>query len=61
MSIFNSKKVWEFLIKIQLTKSGPKRTRGWQVTSLMPIRVKGKIFETNSETYNDDNSRSPEN
>ena len=26
MSIFTSKKVWKFLIKIQLTKSGPKRT-----------------------------------
>ena len=28
MSIFTSKKVWKFLIKIQLTKSDPKRTRG---------------------------------
>ena len=28
MSIFTSKKVWKFLIKIQLTKSVPKRTRG---------------------------------
>ena len=27
MSIFTSKKVWKFLIKIQLTKSDPKRTR----------------------------------
>ena len=39
MSIFTSKKVWKFLIKIQLTKSNPKRTRGWKVPSLMPIRV----------------------
>ena len=28
MSIFTSKKVWKFLIKIPLTKSNPKRTRG---------------------------------
>ena len=27
MPIFTSKKVWKFLIKIQLTKSNPKRTR----------------------------------
>ena len=40
MSIFISKKVWKFLIKIQLTKSDPKRTRVWKVPSLMPIRVK---------------------
>ena len=28
MPIFISKKVWKFLIKIKLTKSNPKRTRG---------------------------------
>jgi hypothetical protein len=28
MPIFISKKVWKFLMKIQLTKSNPKRTRG---------------------------------
>ena len=40
MSIFTSKKVWKFLIKIQLIKYDPKRTRGWKVPSLMPIRIK---------------------
>ena len=40
MSIFTSKKVWKFLIKCQLTKYNPKRTRGWKVPSLMPIRVR---------------------
>ena len=39
MSIFTSKKVWKFLIKIQRTKSDPKKYRGWKVPSLMPIRV----------------------
>ena len=39
MSIFTSKKVKKFLMKIQLAKSDPKRTRGWKVSSLMPIRV----------------------
>ena len=37
---FHLKKVWKFLIKIQLTKSDQKMTRGWKVPSLMPIRVK---------------------
>ena len=40
MSIFTSKKGWKFLIKIQVTKSDPKKTRGWKVPCLMPIRVK---------------------
>ena len=40
MSIFTSKKVWKLLIKIQLTKPDPKRTRGWKVPCLMQIRVK---------------------
>ena len=40
MSIFTSKKVWKFLIKIHLTKSNPKITRGVKVPCLMPIRVK---------------------
>ena len=37
---FHLKKVWKFLIKIQLTKSDQKMTRGWKVPSLMPIKVK---------------------
>ena len=37
---FCLKNVWKFLIKNQLTKSDPKRTRGWKVPCLMPIRVK---------------------
>ena len=40
MSIFTSKKVWKFLVKIQLTKPDPKRTGGWKVPCLVPIRVK---------------------
>ena len=39
MLIFTSKKVWKFLIQIQLTKSNPKITRGVKVPCLMPIRV----------------------
>ena len=44
MSILTSKKVWKFLIKIQLTKCDPKRTMGWKVPSLMPIRVSGHLL-----------------
>ena len=44
MSIFTSKKVWKFLIQIQLTKSNPKITRGVKVPCLMPIRVKLRYF-----------------
>ena len=40
MSIFTSKKVRKVMIKIQLTKCDPKRTKGWKVPSLMPIKVK---------------------
>ena len=40
MSIFTSNKVWKLLIKIQLTKFDSKRTKGWKVPCLMPIRVK---------------------
>ena len=40
MLIFTSKKVVKFLIKIQLTKSNLKITRGVKVPCLMPIRVK---------------------
>ena len=43
MSIFTSKKVWKFLIQIQLTKSNPKIYMGVKVPCLMPIRVKWKI------------------
>jgi hypothetical protein len=39
MPIFTSKEVWKFLIRIQLKKFDPKRTRGWKVPCLMPIRV----------------------
>ena len=38
-SIFTSKNVWRFLIKIQLTKSNPKFLRGVNPPCLMPIRV----------------------
>ena len=40
ISIFTSKNVWKFLIKIQLTKSNPKIIRGVNPPCLMPIRVK---------------------
>ena len=36
------KKFENFLIKFQLTKSDPKRARGWKVPCLMPIRVKDR-------------------
>ena len=39
MSIFTTKKVWKFLIKIQLTKSA-KKNKEIKVSPLMPIRVK---------------------
>jgi hypothetical protein len=53
MSIFTSKKVWKFLIKIQLTNSDPKRTGGgkcppscqlglkdlWQINAPFGIKV----------------------
>ena len=39
MSIFTSKNVWKFLIKIQLTKSNPKIIGGVNPPCLMPIRV----------------------
>ena len=41
--IFTSKKVWKFLIKIQLPKIWSKKDRGWKVPCLMPIRVKPSI------------------
>jgi len=43
MSIIASKKVWKFLIQIQLAKSNPKITRGVKVPCLMPISVKGRL------------------
>ena len=52
MSIFTSKKVWKFLIKIQLTKYNPKRTRGWKVPSLMPIRVNQQTYKILNTTSN---------
>ena len=51
MSIFTYKKVWKFFIKIQLTKSDPKRTRGWKVPCLMPIKsIFYKLFSANFKT-----------
>ena len=44
MSIFTSKKVWNFLIQIQLIKSNPKITRGVKLPWLMPIRVKKQKY-----------------
>ena len=44
MSISTSKKVWKFLIQIQLTKSNPKTARGVKVPCLMPIRVNMNWF-----------------
>ena len=44
MSIFTSKFFWNFLIKIQLTKSDPKRTKEIKVSPLVPIRVKYKTM-----------------
>ena len=39
MSTITSKKVWIFLIKIQLTKSDPKKDNEIKVSPLMPIKV----------------------
>ena len=39
MSIFTYKKVWNFFYKKSAEKSDPKKTRGWKVPCLMPIRV----------------------
>ena len=47
MSIFTSKKVWNFLMQIHLTKSNPRITRELKVPCLMPIRVKQDLFFTN--------------
>jgi hypothetical protein len=38
MSIFTSKKVWNFLIKTA-DKIWSKKDKGWKVSSLMPIRI----------------------
>ena len=44
MLIFSAtKNIWKCLIKIQLTKSDQKRTRGCKVPCLMPIRVKSNL------------------
>ena len=40
ISILINKNFWKFLVKIQLTKSDPKKDRGSKVPCLMPIRVK---------------------
>ena len=40
MSMFIVKKVWKFLIQIQLTKSNPTIASEVKVPCLMPIRVK---------------------
>ena len=44
-SIFTSKNVWNFFIKIQLTKSNPKIIRGVNSPCLMTIRVNGLAQE----------------
>ena len=41
---FHLQKNWNFLIQIQLTKSDLKRTRGWKVPCLMPIRVNSTVL-----------------
>ena len=46
ISIFTSKNVWKFLIKIQLTKSNQKIIRGVNPPCLMPTRVKTAFDET---------------
>ena len=46
LSIFTSKIFWKFSIKIQLTKSDPKRKRGWKLPFLKPIRVLGLRLST---------------
>ena len=51
MSIFTSKKIWKFVIKNQLTKSGPKRIGGWKVPSLMPIRVNTQVLRKHNNFY----------
>ena len=45
ISIFTSKKVWKFLIEMQLTKSDPKRTRGGKCPASCQLGLKLlKIF-----------------
>ena len=39
VSIFTSKKVWNFLIKKSAEKIWSKKEKGWKVPCLMPIRV----------------------
>ena len=51
MSIFTSKNFWKFVIKNQLTKSGPKRIGGWKVPSLMPIRVNTQVLRKHNNFY----------
>ena len=51
MSIYTSKKVWKFLIQIQLTKSNPKIASEVKVPCLMPIRVKGLLFSCLSSWF----------
>ena len=46
MSIFNSKKVWEFLVKIQLTKSDPKRTGGGKCSASCQLGLKREPMES---------------
>ena len=49
MSIFTSKKVWEFLIKIQLTKSiWSKKDKEVKESPLMSIRVKHAVSSMNA-------------
>ena len=51
MAIFTSKKVWKFLIQIQLKKSNRKITRGVKVPCLMPIRVKSSWISGTFSNY----------
>jgi hypothetical protein len=44
MSIFNSKKVWIFLIKIQLTKSDPKEQGDKSIPPSCQLGLIGAIF-----------------
>jgi hypothetical protein len=44
MSIFPSKKVCKFLIKIYFTKISSKKDKEIEISPLMPIRVKLKPF-----------------
>ena len=54
MSIFTSKNVWKFLIKIQLTKSNPKIIKGINPPCLMPIRIMTNMYLAHQARPNQD-------